>query len=61
MVESESYDIPQFNYNGEQIAVALKTVSRGLRSASPLPNRIRAVLLPPTLVDLALGRSLLRA
>jgi transglutaminase-like putative cysteine protease len=61
MVESESYDVPQFPYNGEQIAVALKTVSRGLRSASPLPNRIRAVLLPPTLVDLALGRTLLRA
>jgi hypothetical protein len=61
MVESESYDIPQFNYNGKQIAAALKTVSRGLRSASPLSNRIRAVLLPPTLVDLALGRALVRA
>jgi hypothetical protein len=60
-VEDESYAYPAYTFVGEAMASNLQIVLRGLRRATPLPLRLRAVLLPPTLVDRALGRSVVRA
>jgi transglutaminase-like putative cysteine protease len=57
LVEDESYGVPAYRYNGEQMARELVTVLRGLRSAAPLANRIAATIIPPTLVDRVLGRN----
>jgi transglutaminase-like putative cysteine protease len=57
LVEDESYGVPAYRYNGEQMAEELVTVLRGLRSATRAANRISATIVPPTLVDRVLGRS----
>jgi transglutaminase-like putative cysteine protease len=57
LVEDESYGIPEYRYNGEQMARALVIVLRGLRSASSPANRVAATIIPPTLVDRVLGRA----
>lgn len=60
LVEDESYGPPAYNYYGERMADALLVVLQGLRRTVATPQRIRAMLLPATLVDRALGRALLR-
>jgi transglutaminase-like putative cysteine protease len=57
LVEDESYGVPAYRYNGEQMAEQLVLVLRGLRRATRLPNRIAATIIPPTLVDRVLGRA----
>jgi hypothetical protein len=60
LVEDESYGPPAYNYYGERMADALLRVLSGLRHSVPLPQRLRGLLLPATLVDRALGRALVR-
>jgi transglutaminase-like putative cysteine protease len=60
LVEDESYGPPAYNYYGERMADALLVVLRGLRRSASLPERLRALLLPATLVDRALGRAVVR-
>jgi hypothetical protein len=60
LVEDESYGPPAYNYYGERMADALLQVLSGLRHSVPLPQRLRGLLLPATLVDRALGRALVR-
>jgi transglutaminase-like putative cysteine protease len=61
LVEDESYGVPSYRYNDDELATNLTTVLQGLRSATgPLP-RLAATILPPTLVDRVLGRTAIRA
>jgi transglutaminase-like putative cysteine protease len=55
-VEIESYGVPQYNFNGENIARSLGTVLRGLRGASTASSRARAIFIPPTLFERMVGR-----
>jgi hypothetical protein len=57
LVEDESYGVPAYRYNGEQMAVELTAVLRGLRASSTIGRRITATIIPPTLVDRVLGRT----
>lgn len=57
LVEEESFGLPTYRYNGEQMADELLVVLRGLRAASPVGRRIGATILAPTLLDRVLGRT----
>jgi transglutaminase-like putative cysteine protease len=61
MVEDEAFAFSTPAYTGERMADALMIVLRGLRRASSNGARFRAMYLPSTLVDRALGRSTVRA
>jgi transglutaminase-like putative cysteine protease len=61
LVQDESYGVPSYRYNDEELAANLTTVLRGLRSATPPLPRLAATILPPTLVDRVLGRTAVRA
>jgi len=56
LVEDEAYGPPAYNYYGERLAAALVIVLRGLSRASAPADRLRALLVPPTLIDRAMGR-----
>lgn len=56
-VEDESFAGVGYVFIGDEMAENLQVVLRALRAATPLPLRLRALLLPPTLVDRAMGRT----
>ncbi|HEY4269726.1 MAG TPA: DUF3488 and transglutaminase-like domain-containing protein [Galbitalea sp.] len=56
LVEDEAYGPPAYNYYGERLASALVVVLGGMRRAAATPDRLRALLLPSTLIDRAMGR-----
>jgi transglutaminase-like putative cysteine protease len=61
LVEEESYGVPAYRYNGEQMSDELTAVLRGLRRArAPIP-RLIATIVPPTLIDRVVGRATARA
>lgn len=61
LVEDESYGVPSYRYNDEELAANLTTVLVGLRSVTPPLQRLAATIVPPTLVDRVLGRTAVRA
>jgi len=61
LVEDESYGVPSYRYNGEELATNLTIVLLGLRQATTPLKRLAATILPATLVDRVLGRAAIRA
>jgi transglutaminase-like putative cysteine protease len=57
LVEDDSYGVPAYRYNGDQMADELAVVLRGLRLVATPPGRVAAFILPPTLVDRVRGRA----
>jgi hypothetical protein len=57
LVEDDSYGVPAYRYNGDQMADELAVVLRGLRLVATPPGRVAAFILPPILVDRVRGRA----
>ncbi|NEM91533.1 transglutaminaseTgpA domain-containing protein [Galbitalea soli] len=55
IVESESFAPPSRLYVGDRLAASLSAVIVGLRRATPLPQRLRGILVPITLFDWVSG------
>jgi transglutaminase-like putative cysteine protease len=56
LVEDDRFGLPGYRYFGDRLADNLVAVIRGLRASVSADRRLRATILPPTLVDRALGR-----